>query len=72
MSHWHTRSPPKDFFDVTFAYEESAFEFLDVTLAREDDRLGVHRPDRSCKFTYLSRIDPENKLLKLATVWSID
>ena len=38
VSHWLARSLPIDFFDVTFAYEESAFEFLDVTLAREDDR----------------------------------
>ena len=34
-----------DFIDVTLAFEESAFELLDVTLAREDDRLGV--PDHT-------------------------
>ena len=45
MSHWLARSLPKDFFDVTLAYEESAFELPDVTLAREDDRLGV--PDQT-------------------------
>ena len=56
---------------MILAFEESAFELLDVTLAWEDDRLGVHRPDRRYKFTYSSRNDPENKLLKLATVWSI-
>ena len=33
--------PPWDFTDVTLAFEESAFKLLDVTLAQEDDRLGV-------------------------------
>ena len=47
VSDWLARSPPKDFFDVTFAHEESAFEFLDVTLAREDDRRGVLVPFKS-------------------------
>ena len=28
---------------MTLAYEESALQFTDVTLAREDDRPGVHR-----------------------------
>ena len=45
MSHWPARSPPLDFFAVTLALEESASELLDVTLAREDDRLGV--PDHT-------------------------
>ena len=35
---------------MTLAYEESAFEFLDVTLAREDDRLGVLPDLRSSIF----------------------
>ena len=43
VSHWLARSPPRDFLDVTLADEESASEFPDVTLAREDDRRGVHR-----------------------------
>ena len=43
VSHWLARSPPRDFFDVALADEESALEFTDVTLAREDDRPGVHR-----------------------------
>ena len=49
MSHWFARSPPLDFSDVTLAFEESAFELLDVTLAREDDRTGVpdHTEDTS-------------------------
>ena len=42
VSHWLTRSLPRDFFDVTLADEESALEFTDVTLAREDDRRGVY------------------------------
>ena len=60
MSHWLARSPSRD--------------FSDVTLAREDDCPGVH-----CH--YLTRQKPgvylfvsywpRNKLLKLATVWSI-
>ena len=54
MSHWLARSPPKDFLDVTFAYEESAFEYLDVTLAQEDDRFGVlPDPDRRCEFPFI-------------------
>ena len=42
----------QDFSDLPLAYKESAFEFLDVTLAREDDRLGVllPDPDRRCEF----------------------
>ena len=71
MSHWLARSPPLDFSDVTLAFEESAFELLDVTLAREDDRPGVLRPDRSCEFLLYVLYRPHNKLLKLATVWSI-
>ena len=43
MLNWLARSPPWDFSDVTFAYEESALESFDVTLAQEDDRPGVHR-----------------------------
>ena len=34
-------SSAQDFIDAPLAYEESAFEFLEVTLAWEDDRLGV-------------------------------
>ena len=34
-------SSAQDFIGVTLAPEESAFKLLDVTLAREDDRLGV-------------------------------
>ena len=59
MSHWLARSPPKDFSDVTLAYEESAFEFLDVTLAREDNHPGV-LPDQTedASFFYTFYIDP--------------
>ena len=32
-----------DFTDVILAFEESVFELLDVTLAREDARLGARR-----------------------------
>ena len=42
MSHWLARSPLQDFSDVTLADEESALEFTNVTLAREDDHPGVH------------------------------
>ena len=59
MSHWLARSPPSDFFDVTLAYEESAFELPDVTSAQEDDRFGVPDPDRRREFTYSFHIDPE-------------
>ena len=45
-----------DFTDVTLAFEESAFELLDVTLAREDDRPGVHRPDRRREFYFIRLI----------------
>ena len=56
---------------MTLAYEESAFELLDVTLAREDDHPGVLRPDRRRKFLLYVLYRPRNKLLKLASVWSI-
>ena len=45
-------SSAQDFTDVPLAYKESASEFLDVTLAQEDDRLGVLIPDRSCEFYF--------------------
>ena len=51
MSHWFARSLPRDFCDVPLAYEESAFELLDVTLAREDDRLGVPDQTEAASFT---------------------
>ena len=56
MSHWLARSLPWDFSDVTLAFEESAFELLDVTLAWEDDRLGVLRPDRSLELSLIRSI----------------
>ena len=59
MSHWLARSPPQDFSDMTLADEESALEFTEVTLAREDDRPGVHHPDRRRELTYSSHIDRE-------------
>ena len=38
-------SSAQDFSDVPLAYKESAFEYFGVTLAREDNRLGVLLPD---------------------------
>ena len=44
----------QDFSDVPLAYEESAFEYIDVTLAQEDDRLGVLLdPDRRCESHFI-------------------
>ena len=73
MSHWLARSPPRDFFDVTLADEESALEFTDVTLAREDDRRRVHRHYHTqTEVASLSFVkfytNQEINLLKLATV----
>ena len=56
MSHWLARSPLQDFSDVTLADEESALEFTDVTLAREDDHPGVHHPDRRLEFYFIRLI----------------
>ena len=40
---------------MPLAYEESALEFFDVTLAREDDRLGVlPDPDRRCESHFVT------------------
>ena len=74
MSHWLARSPPRDFFDVTLADEESALEFTDVTLAREDDRRGVlrHYQTQTEVASFIRLIlTKEINLLKLATVRSI-
>ena len=47
-------SSAQDFIDVTLAYKESALEFSDVPLAREDDHLGVlPDPDRRCEFHFI-------------------
>ena len=49
----------------------SAFKLLDVTLAREDDRLGVRRTRQKPRvFSYSFYIDYAINLLILATVWS--
>ena len=55
---------------MPLAYEESAFELLDVTLAQEDDRPGVPDQTEVASSTYSSHIDLEINILKLATVWS--
>ena len=60
--HWYARSPPLDFSDVTLALEESAFKLLDVTLAREDDRLGVRRTRQKPRVSLLYVLyRPRNK-----------
>ena len=43
---------------MTLAYEESAFELPDVTLAREDDRFGVLDQMEDASFSYSSHIGP--------------
>ena len=53
---------------MTLAYKESTFEFIDVTLAWEDDRLGVlPDPDRRCEFSFIILTIENIYLLKLAT-----
>ena len=44
---------------MTLALEESAFELLDVTLAREDDRPGVPDQTEAASSMYSSSIDLE-------------
>ena len=47
-------SSAQDFFDVPLAYKESTFEYFGVTLAREDNRLGVlPDPDRILEFHFI-------------------
>ena len=47
-------SSAQDFSDVPLAYKESAFEYFGVTLAREEDRLGVlPDPDRILEFHFI-------------------
>ena len=49
---------------MPLAYEESAFELLDVTLAREDDRPRV--PDHTEATSLPTRLLLRNKYLKLS------
>ena len=49
---------------MPLAYEESAFELLDVTLAREDDRPRV--PDHTEATSLPIRLLLRNKYLKLS------
>ena len=58
-----------DFSDVPLAFDESAFEYFGVTLAREEDCLGVlPDPDRRCESHFIHFDYREYIYLKLATV----
>ena len=44
----------QEFSDVTLAFDESAFEYFGVTLARKEDFLGVlPDPDRRCESHFI-------------------